>query len=320
MDSDYLNICQVSLRKNIPIITQNYFNFLKFYKKIKIYIICPANELEEFSNKLNFKEFTIINEDSLISLNEFKKIFYSESSELTYKKNFIKRINWYYQQILKISFTLKFIENYKNKMVIWDADTILLKKIDFFKNNLSVKYGNFNEFHKEYFLTNDKILGFQPKYFISFLNQFVALSFEEFFFFKSHIFANNEIILDDIPTILSRKILKSIFLEHKIYNGSMFSEYELIGQSNYKFSTVKQIPLLSLRFGLDGILTNMQISFIKSLNFIHITYEHSHPNEISKNLLHRNQNWLSLLRLIFKNIFKFYLRLLRHNYRYYMNK
>ena len=31
---------------------------------------------------------------------------------------------------------------------------------------------------------------------------------------------------------LSELILRSI-LEHKDYNGSMFSEFELIGQSNY---------------------------------------------------------------------------------------
>ena len=28
-------------------------------------------------------------------------------------------------------------------------------------------------------------------------------------------------------------IFKIFFFEHKVYNGSMFSEYELIGQSNY---------------------------------------------------------------------------------------
>ena len=69
------------------------------------------------------------------------------------------RLQWYYQQILKISFVLKFITNKNEKIIIWDADTILLKKINFFKQNISIKYGTINEFHKEYFLTNECLIG-----------------------------------------------------------------------------------------------------------------------------------------------------------------
>jgi hypothetical protein len=32
----------------------------------------------------------------------------------------------------------------------------------------------FNEFHKQYYATNKKILNTLPKYFISFLNQFIC--------------------------------------------------------------------------------------------------------------------------------------------------
>ena len=45
-------------------------------------------------------------------------------------KKFTLRLKWYYQQILKIIFIFKFIEKNKN-LIIWDADTIILKKIDF---------------------------------------------------------------------------------------------------------------------------------------------------------------------------------------------
>ena len=76
-------------------------------------------------------------------------------------------------QILKITFSLNFIAKNKTGIIIWDADTIILKKINFFKKGLSIKYGNFFEFHKAYYLTNKEILKDTPNYFISFLNQFI---------------------------------------------------------------------------------------------------------------------------------------------------
>ena len=47
------------------------------------------------------------------------------------------------------------------------------------KDDISIKYGTFNEFHKEYFITNSCILGQMPNYYISFLTQFIAISVVE---------------------------------------------------------------------------------------------------------------------------------------------
>ena len=43
---------------------------------------------------------------------------------------------------------------------------------------------------------------------------------------------------------LSELILKSIFKTHKIYNGSMFSEYELIGQINYENKLLASMQII----------------------------------------------------------------------------
>ena len=60
---------------------------------------------------------------------------------------------------------INFINKKKENLIIWDADTILLKKIDFFSGDKSINYGNFNEFHKQYYVTNKKILDDFPIYF-----------------------------------------------------------------------------------------------------------------------------------------------------------
>lgn len=313
MTQNVLYICQVSLARDIPIIKENYENFRSLYESIKIFIICPQNEIEVFKKEVNFPEVEIINEDSIISFENFINIYENLSFSIKYKKQFENRLSWYYQQILKISFVLNFLSKNQKDIIIWDADTIILKKINFFKNKKSIKYGTLFEYHKPYYLTNEYILKEQPKYFISFLTQFIAISKLEFNFIVEKIF-KNQFYEENLAKKISEIILQSVFHQHKEYNGSLFSEYELLGQLNYMFDTNKQKPLLTLRYGLSGKLNSVQKNFCKILNFKHVTYEHSYEN--SQGMLKREQKWFSLLKILLKNQIKFYLRKIRHNYRY----
>ena len=314
MTQNVLYICQVSLARDIPILKENYHNFKSLYESIKIFIICPQNEIKMFKKEVNFPEVEIINEESVISFENFINIFENLSFTIKYKKQFKNRLGWYYQQILKISFVLNFLSKNQKDIIIWDADTIILKKINFFENKKSIKYGTFFEFHKPYYLTNEHILREQPKYFISFLIQFIAISKLEFNFIVKKIF-NNQFNNENLAKKISEIILESVFHQHKEYNGSLFSEYELLGQLNYMFDKSKQKPLLTLRYGLSGKLNSMQKNLCRILNFKHVTYEHSYEN--SQGMLKREQKWLSLLKILLKNQIKFYLRKIRHNYRYF---
>jgi len=179
MKENVINICQVSLARDIPLIKENYKNFKKIYKKIQIFIICPKNHLKKFKNSLDFKEIKIIDESKILPFKNFEKLFNHLSSSTNYKIQIKKRINWYYQQILKITFILNFIHKNNKNIIIWDADTIILKKIKFFQNKKTILYGTFFEFHKPYYSTNNYILEFKSKYFISFLTQFIAVSVKE---------------------------------------------------------------------------------------------------------------------------------------------
>jgi len=315
-----LNVCQVSLARDIPIILENYRSFKDIYKSIQIFIICPTSEILEFKKKLNFEEFNFIDENSIISLKEFSNIFEELSAASNYQINFRKRLNWYYQQVLKISFVSDFVNTNKKDIIIWDADTVILKKINFFKNKCSVKYGTLFEFHKQYFMTNEGIIGKQPKYFISSLVQFVGLSVSEHNYFNKNILNINESKNGEKKVIqLTKIILKNIFKSHEVYNGSLFSEYELIGISNYMFKKNKQKAIFTLRSKLDGKLTNSQMVLAKLLNVKHVTYEHSHLNKNSQGMLDRKQSWLSFLKILIKEFIKFNLRNLKHNFNFYYN-
>ena len=315
-----LNICQVSLKRDIPIILENFYSFKKIYKSFRIFIICPVSEINLFKKKLHYNEFEFINENDLISIQEFKAI-YDDLRDLNKHQELLKnRLSWYYQQVLKLSFILQFVEHNKENIIIWDADTLILKKIEFFKDKKSILYGTLFEFHKHYFKTNNSIIGELPKYFISSLVQFVSLSVSEYYFFCKNIIKLDLIDKKErTALIISKIIIKNIFKSHNHYNGSLFSEYELIGMSNLMHKRNKQKAIFSLRANLDGRLSKFQIHLAKLLNIKHVTYEHSYLNKNSQGMLMRKQKWTSFIKILTKGFFKFHLKNIKHNFNFYYN-
>ena len=315
-----LNICQVSLARDIPIILENFYSFKKIYKSFRIFIICPVSEINLFKKKLHYNEFKFINENDLISIQEFKAI-YDDLRDLNKHQELLKnRLSWYYQQVLKLSFILHFVEHNKENIIIWDADTLILKKIEFFKDKKSILYGTLFEFHKHYFKTNNSIIGELPKYFISSLVQFVSLSVSEYYFFCKNIIKLDLIDKKErTALIISKIIIKNIFKSHNHYNGSLFSEYELIGMSNLMHKRNKQKAIFSLRANLDGRLSKFQIHLAKLLNIKHVTYEHSYLNKNSQGMLMRKQKWTSFIKILTKGFFKFHLKNIKHNFNFYYN-
>jgi hypothetical protein len=101
----------------------------------------------------------------------------------------------------------------------------------------------------------------------------------------------------------------------------MFSEYELIGQSNYMLNKSIQKPILFLRQNLDGKLTNLQKFISKGLNFKHVTYEHKHIGIKNKGMLNRKQSTFGFIKIIFKNLMTHYVKTFFHflMFLYYSN-
>ena len=173
MQKKILNICQVSLLGNVRIIKENLINFNRFYLNNFHYIICPKKEKIFFKKKIKSSNCKIIDEDTIITFKKFKKIANKHLKKRSYFKEIQYRLKWYYQQVLKITFVINFVNKTKKPIIIWDADTIILKKILFFKKNNSINYGTTSEFHKAYYKTNKNLLNNQPRYFISSLVQFI---------------------------------------------------------------------------------------------------------------------------------------------------
>jgi len=312
-ESSFLNICQVALAGDLPIIKENIKEFNKYYSNVNFYIICPSKELKIFS-KLKSNKIFIINEETIISYKKFCKIAKSKLQKSNYNKIIQSRLKWYYQQVLKISFIINFFLKNKKNIIIWDADTIILKKIIFFRNNISVKYGITKYFHRAYYLTNKEIFGYYPNYFLSFLMQFIAISKSE----------NNFLILCldkyirknrmRVGEWITKIVMKSVVSAHKIYNGSMFSEYEMIGFSNIFYQYNNQKIIKGFRDHLNGKLNVFQKVILRLFDYKFIAYEHSHQNQNSQGMLKRTQTWFIFFKLLLNSLSNNCFRKLKHYY------
>ena len=82
--------------------------------------VVTQDEIEVFKEKFKNHNITIVNEDDILSFKDFKNIFLNLSKALKYQKEFENRLEWYYQQMLKITFVIDFIDmnNFYNRKIV----------------------------------------------------------------------------------------------------------------------------------------------------------------------------------------------------------
>jgi len=89
-----MNICQVSLKGNIPIIKENLKNFNKLYKDNYFYIVCPKKDIKLFNKKIKNSKVFFIEEEGLIKFSKFKKISNSYLNKTIYYDEIQERLTW----------------------------------------------------------------------------------------------------------------------------------------------------------------------------------------------------------------------------------
>jgi hypothetical protein len=274
VQNNKLYFFQVSLKKNIPVIEKNYFNLKKFYKDFSLTIICKDEELYCFKRLSYYPEIKLIKESFFIKLNTFKKIFYKYCNNKIFLKKNNWRTSWYYQQVIKISYIFHFFnKNNGEKLVLWEADTLILNKIEFFNKNHSNVFGTLFEFNKKYFETLLFIFKKLPKYYLSGTCQFNSISKIDFIFLKQEL--TRFLITKKKKSIwISHLVGKAVFSAHKNYFVSLFSEQDLLTINRLLSNNSRQKTVLYFRSNLKGVLNNIQILILKKLGFVHLTYDH----------------------------------------------
>jgi hypothetical protein len=135
------NVISVCRAQDIDVWKISSVEILKNIRSDLYTLIVPKKDIEIFKKKTP-KEYQIHSEDIYIS----KSIRILLKKKTKYNK---KRFNWYLQQFIKIEAA----KNIKKDdiFVIWDADTIPLKKIIFYKSKKILFYKGLQPKHKPYF-------------------------------------------------------------------------------------------------------------------------------------------------------------------------
>ena len=282
------------LKKTIPFMIKN-------YKDIDYVLIVPFKSIDIFRESFyDYKFVKIIDENKIINKKKYLDICHDFFGKREDFKDFI--YSWYYQQFLKLAYCLDFSRN-KYATVIWDSDTIPLKKIEFFDKNFEyILYGSNYEYHKNYFEVNNKILGrniIWPRY--SSITQFSVLKFEDKIKLKKYLLnSNSKYKIKFKKYYLIYAILNAInmSIRKSHITTPMFSEYELIATfliNEYSNLYLSQKPIKFFRNYVNGQLNNLQENLLFLFGFKHITYE-------SKDMLITRQSNRKLLISIFNEI------------------
>ncbi len=177
----------------------------------KIYLIVNSFYFKYFSSSfLNEYGVELIDEDQLIP-----GVSYKENRSFIDENRPGFPPGWYFQQFLKMGFSLsKYARDY---YLIWDADTLPLSKLEFEKEG-KLLFTQKKEYHKEYFITMEKLLGLKK--------------LKDYSFIAEHMLIKTDIMKEIVSKIsmgLSEPwpyvILKQVRPEAK----SGFSEFETYG-------------------------------------------------------------------------------------------
>lgn len=205
--------------KNFSLVVSQLYKNLENIKIVVIGNIFLKEKVKKIDKKIVF-----LSEDDMIENLTLEKIKIKLKSLIGEDK----RAGWYFQQFLKMAYSLITKSEY---YLIWDSDLILLKELKFFtKDNKMIVYKK-TEYHKPYFETLEKILGLEKKF--------------DFSFIAEHFLIKTEIMKEIIKEIERNEKMRGKYFFEKILNSisvkdlpnSGFSEFETYGTyalSNYR--------------------------------------------------------------------------------------
>jgi len=203
--------------------------YLNQFANVRNIFMITANQNFKYLKKLA-ANIVLIDEDKLIPTMALVSL------QRLPIKGFPKMAGWYYQQLLKLGASC--IEQISKYYLIWDADTVLLKTLDFFDQNGKVLYTKAAEYHQPYFNLYKKIFNTEPN--------------REFSFISQHMMVDKQIVQEIFQNIETRiegqenwawKLMK--YVDNDNYR---LSEYELYGhyvKKNYSDSVAyRDLPWL----------------------------------------------------------------------------
>jgi SAM-dependent methyltransferase len=144
-------------------------NVMQYIDALEYFVIVPDAEVEEFV-RASPDKYKVVPESSIIGEYNLNYIKSKMPNNISF------RAGWYLQQFIKI----EFFRNLNNEnCLIWDADTVPIKQIQFIDSNnkfLFYKGVDRPKFHQPYFDLIKELLGMERIYEESFISQCFPLN------------------------------------------------------------------------------------------------------------------------------------------------
>jgi hypothetical protein len=207
-----MQIVSACLARDLPVYRVTYQSLRLHMPGSGIHVITKKEDFAKFRDTCG-PELTLWDEAELIpnmTLGELRRMPFSF---------FPKGAGWYFQQFLKFAFVIVANDSDEH-FLIWDADTVLLRPVEFFDGDGRPYYTKATEHHLPYFETFEALFG-EP-------------AFREFSFISQHQIINKTILRDMLSEIELRhpesKNWAWAIMENLRGKGSnLFSEYETYG-------------------------------------------------------------------------------------------
>jgi hypothetical protein len=209
-DQNIGNVISVCTIKDIQTWAHTAKYILKNIKATNYHLIVPQRYLAAF-REITPQQIRLHSENSVS--NEFNydslKQFFPTSNE--------NRVGWYYQQLLKIQGLLLFGEHEDQINLVWDADTIPIRQIEFTQAGKIIFFKG-KEYHTPYFETIYKLLALKKITEFSFIAQCFPVKHRWIIEFKNY-----------LQSFHSKTWFEAIIDSADLSNPASFSEYETLG-------------------------------------------------------------------------------------------
>lgn len=218
------------------------------------YVIVPSSDISKFK-EISPIEYIVLDEEEVLPHLNVNAV--AERLPESYKY----RAGWYLQQLIKLA-AIDYLQAEDDRlMLIWDADTVPLKKLNFYKDGRCIYFMG-SVAHPPYFISLSRILNLSKLANFSFIAQCFVMKKKWIREFISE--------LEELHKI---NWFEAILDQSDLSHPSGFSEYETLGnwlmarhKDEIAFNTSKWERLGSSRCGLKNLeqyrLSNPNILFI----------------------------------------------------------
>ena len=206
-----MQIVSACIARDLPVYAITCESLRTHVPNAEIHVVTRKSDFPRFRNACG-SDLVLWDENALLPQMDLKSL-----KEMSFPF-FPQGAGWYFQQFLKFAFVN--VSNADEHYLIWDADTVLLRPIEFFDSLGRPFYTRATEHHKAYFQTFEALFGTPAQRAFSFISQ--------------HQLINKQILCQMLAEIedrnpSARNWAWAIMNNLRGEGSNLFSEYETYG-------------------------------------------------------------------------------------------